>query len=54
MEVVSREVMRVADVNRNGDLSFTELTSMLGGSPYEVKRNPNPDLNKTKCQMVSV
>ena len=27
--------MRTADRNRNGELSYTELTSMLGGSPFE-------------------
>jgi len=26
--------MRTADVNRNGELSYTELTTMLGGSVY--------------------
>jgi len=32
---VARHIMRTADTNRNGELSYTELTSMLGGSPYQ-------------------
>ena len=35
MSRVVRGVMRTADRNRNGELSYTELTSMLGGSPFE-------------------
>ena len=31
---VALRIMRVADVNSNQELSFTELTTMLGGSPY--------------------
>jgi len=32
---VARAVMRVADVNKNRELSFTEITSMLEASPYQ-------------------
>jgi len=32
---VARCIMQTADTNANGELSFTELTSMLGGSPYQ-------------------
>jgi len=33
--VVAKGIMKVADRNRNGELSYTELTTMLGGSIYE-------------------
>ena len=38
----ARRMMRLADVNRNGALSFTELTTMLEQTEYEARNNPTP------------